>query len=89
MKWEEKVEMCKMHNNSDVKVYDFILEKVKDFDLQAWDMLETIVYSATNIPDDFIEKMKPEYKKFKKTKKFNSLGFICSVRLEMMFGEDE
>lgn len=86
MTWDEKVEMCKMHNNSDAKVYDFILEKVKNFDPQAWDMLGTIVCSAANIPDDFIDKMKPEYEKFTKTKGFDDLGFSSIVRLEMMFG---
>ena len=84
MEWEDKVEMIGLYNQEDHKFYDYVLSKISDFDIQAWDMLANCI-NPLKIDKEFVGKVKPFYQKLDTSK----LGFRSAIRLEMAFGESE
>lgn len=84
MEWEDKVEMIKLYNQEDPKFYDYVLSKISEFDVQAWDMLANCI-DVFKVDKEFVEKVKPFYKKLDT----NKLGFRSAIRLETAFGEGE
>jgi len=84
MEWQEKVEMIDLHNQNDPKFYDYVLSKIENFDIQAWQMLANCI-NVFELDSSFVEKVKPFYEKIDT----NNLDFRSAVRLETAFGDNE
>ena len=88
--WELKKQLVKYINTRDyANIEKFVLENIKDFDCQTWDMFAFANLTEENYSKGFFDKVKPYYKSFYDSKESEILSFRSAIRLVMFFGEDE
>jgi len=80
MKWEDKIEMVKLHNSNDTSGFQkFVIDHLDEFDIQAFDMFINI---TELIPSNIMENKDFYIKIYNKTKDLD-LDFNDSFRYKL------
>ena len=88
--WELKKQFAKYINTRDyTNIEKFVLENIKDFDCQTWDMFAFANLVRKNYSKDFFDKVKPYYESFYDSRESEKLSFRSAIRLAMFFMDDE